>query len=363
MWTLLRFPRANDGLNKDMAIEALYDKFGFTVRRAGENIRTAAEVAELLDFWRPDVCEVNNDSLPMEAFDGYPTVFHHRAGEPSNPLHAMVSFDEKALAETAARHLLPLDLAAYAYVPSRGGEQWSVTRERHFARILGLSGYEVASYVHPRGRLSEPKSLSRLAGWIAGLPRPVGVFAANDAVAAMVVAACGHLRLEIPRDVVVVGVDNDEVLCEALRPTLSSIATDAMVTRTESLRLLGRLLAGESPGGRRVEVRPLGVVRRASTLRAGRNDPAVVAACELIRRRACDGLRARDVAASFPCGRRMAEIRFRAMIGHSILEEIRSVRRERARQAVTPFRTMLRDDVAAMCGYSSWSSVQRLLKG
>jgi len=151
------------------------------------------------------------------------------------------------------------------------------------------------------------------------------------------------------------------VSCEALRPTLSSIATDVVAMRDEDLRLLERLIAGEPPACRHVTVKPLGVVRRASTLRAAKNDPAVLAACELIRQKACEGLKARDVAAIFPCGRRMAEIRFRAALGHSILDEIRAVRRRRAQMAVQPFRTQLRDEVAALCGYSSWSSVHRLL--
>ena len=188
------------------------------------------------------------------------------------------------------------------------------------------------------------------------------MLAANDAVAANVITACDHRRLDAPQDIVVLGVDNDEAVCEMTRPTLSSIATDIITVRDESHRLLERLISGEPLECRRVTVRPLGVVRRASTLRAEKNDPAVVAACDLIRRRACDGLKARDVAATFPCGRRMAEIRFRAMLGHSILDEIRAVRRERALMATKPFRTQLRDEIAALCGYSSWSSIHRLLK-
>ena len=234
-------------------------------------------------------------------------------------------------------------------------------REQHFVHILGLNGHGVASYVHPRNRLSAPKRLTYLADCLANLPRPVGVFAANDAVAANVIAACDHLRLSIPQDVVVLGVDNDESICEAMRPTLSSIATDIMTVENETDRLLDLLISGRTPSCRHITVKPLGVVRRASTLRAGKNDPAVAAACDLIRRRACDGLKARDVAAMFPCGRRMAEIRFRAALGHSILDEIRAVRRERALMATKPFRTQLRDEIAALCGYSSWSSVHRLL--
>ena len=59
----------------------------------------------------------------------------------------------------------------------------------------------------------------------------------------------------------------------------------------------------------------------------------------------------------------MAELRFRAVLGHSILDEIRAVRRARALAATSPLRTRTRDEIAASCGYASWSSVLRLLKG
>ena len=361
MKTILRFPRTND-IPIRATLSALDDKFGFSSRYADVGVSTAAEVSELLAFWRPDACVVNNDSLPAKAFAAYPTVFLHRTDKSNNPRHAMVSFDEKAVAETAAHHLLSLNLASYAYVPPDTGEEWSRERERYFVRILGLSGYGVMSYVHPRSRLSVPKRLSRLADWIADLPRPVGIFAANDSVAANVTAACDHRHIDIPQDVAVIGVDDNKEVCEASRPALSSIANDVIATRIETLRILERIVSGHEPDSRHVKIKPIGVVRRASTLRAKKNDPAVLAACELIRKEACNGLKARDVAATFPCGRRMAEIRFRAVLGHSILDEIRAMRRARAKMAVTPFRSMLCDEVAELCGYHSWSSVYRLIK-
>ncbi len=362
MRTILRFPRVSEDRSKDSLLSALSDRYGMSLKLADANVGAAKEVAELLAFWHPDGCIVNNDKLSAECFAAYPTVFHHRNLIVDNPSHAIVSYDEKAMAEVAAYHLLSLDLASYAYIPPRSDEQWSRERERHFVHILGLNGHGLASYAHPKNRLSAPKRLARLANWLANLPRPVGVFAANDSVAAGVIAACDHRHLNIPEDVAVLGVDNDESVCEAMRPTLSSIATDIMSIRNESLRLLEQIISGKPPENRHVTVKPLGVIRRASTLRIQKSDPAVLAACELIRQKACEGLKARDVAATFPCGRRMAEIRFRAAIGHSILDEIRAVRRARAKMALFPFRTQLRDEVAALCGYASWSSVHRLIR-
>lgn len=361
MQNILWFPRSSENREKIAFRTTLFDKCGFSIRVTDTNVKTAEEVAELLTFWRPAGCIVNNDRLPTAAFARCPTVFLHRAPETKNRRHATIGFDEKAVAETAAHHLLSLNLISYAYVPPHTDEQWSREREEHFVHILGLNGYGVASYNYPKGRLSTPKQLTHLGNWLADLPHPVGVFAANDATGVNIITACGHRGLSIPKDITVIGVDNDEVICEALRPTLSSIATDDLTLQTECLRIITQFFSNNAQVCRNVTVKPLGVVRRASTLRRDKNDPAVVAACDLIRRRACEGLKARDVAATFPCGRRMAEIRFRAMLGHSILDEIRAVRRARAQIETSPGRTKLRDEIAFLCGYSSWSSVYRLL--
>ena len=365
MLNILMFRRhGNERVDNSLlaVLNGLKDKYGFSVRSADPQVSTPKEASELLAFWRPDACIVNNDKLPADVFADYPSVFQHRTIEQGNPRHATITFDEKVIAETAARHLLSLNLASYAYVPPRQNEQWNQTREGHFVHMLSLNGFGVASYRHPQCRLSTPKRLERLAAWIANLPRPVGVFAANDAIAVSVIAACDHIHLEIPWDVTLLGVDNMENICEDANPTLSSIAPDTVAMREESFRLISQIISGRPPECRCLTVKPLGVVRRASTLRKGRHDPAVVAACDMIRRHACEGLKARDVAATFPCGRRMAEIRFRAALGHSILDEILSVRRAKAQMATSPIRTHLRDEIASLCGYSSWSSVYRLLE-
>lgn len=363
MKTILLFPRRDQELwpSQPALQAAIADRYGFSITTADVGISAPDDVAELLSFWRPDGCIVNNDRLPEKLFADFPAVFCHRLPETFLPRHAYISYDEKAMSEAAARELLSLDLATYAFVPSPMNDYWSQTREQHFVHMLGLNGHGIAVFRHPGRRKSPPKRQAHLADWLADLPKPAGVFAANDIVAATVISACAHRKLGIPEDVAVIGVDNIESICETVRPSLSSVAADVVVRRDASYQLLSRLISGEPLESRQVKVKPLGVVRRASTLHFKKVDPAVLAACDLIRRRACEGLKARDVAATFPCGRRMAEIRFRAILGHSILDEIRAVRRAKAREATASLRIHSRDEIAASCGYSSWSSIHRLL--
>lgn len=206
-------------------------------------------------------CLVNNDRLPARLFSGIPAVFSHRGSEKLLARHARIAFDERAVAEAAARVLLGLGLAAFAFVPTPDAEFWFRQRERHFTHLLGINGHGHATYRPPSATLSPLKRQKKLRDWLAGLPKPLGVFAA----------------------------------------------------------------------------------------------------CDLIRRKACDGLKVADAARLFPCGRRMAEIRFRAATGHSMHEEIRAVRRAKARE-LRALGSMPRELIAASCGYAAWSSVHRLLK-
>ena len=87
----------------------------------------------------------------------------------------------------------------------------------------------------------------------------------------------------------------------------------------------------------------------------------VLAALDLIRREACNGLKAKDVFACFPCSRRMAEIRFRAATGKSPLEAIQEIRRAKAEDLLKD-PTRDRTAIANLCGYSSANALANFLR-
>ena len=96
-------------------------------------------------------------------------------------------------------------------------------------------------------------------------------------------------------------------------------------------------------------------------MRFAQTDHDVQSAVEMIRRRSCDGLSASDVIKTFDCSRRMAETRFRTVTGHSILEAIRNARLDKARELLAAGK-LKGPEIAARCGYRTWSSVYRLLQ-
>jgi transcriptional regulator GlxA family with amidase domain len=92
-----------------------------------------------------------------------------------------------------------------------------------------------------------------------------------------------------------------------------------------------------------------------------RGDNAVERALEFIRRNASAGVHAADVIAMMGLARRSAEMRFRALTGRSIQEEILSVRLEKAKELLRKKSFPIKL-VAEQCGYRDERSMRLLFR-
>lgn len=324
------------------------------------------KAANLVDFWTPDgilvECGSERNLFRPEIFAKAPVVFLDRNPKTLSTQAFCVVHDSSATAQLAARELLALKLAAYAYVPWPAPRFWSEMREQSFAKALQLNNRSYSRFPG-KARSADTRALQQELGvWLRGLSKPVGIFAANDALGAQVVAAATRLGLKIPDDIALIGVDNDELVCENTSPTLTSVMPDFRAAGEIAAEMLAHRLANPNARPSTKLFGPLRLVRRASTNRMKRIDHEVLAALDLIRREACSGLTARQVVARFPCSRRMAEIRFRTATGHSILDEIQSIRKERALELLKD-PSLDRTAVANFCGYASGKSLMNFLRG
>ena len=103
------------------------------------------------------------------------------------------------------------------------------------------------------------------------------------------------------------------------------------------------------------------VVRRQSTRRFAQKDIRIVKAIEYIRLNACKGISAADVVREMGIHPRMAEIRFREIAGHSMREEILSVRMARAKELLADPHNSV-DAVAVACGYSDTRALRHVFR-
>jgi LacI family transcriptional regulator len=181
------------------------------------------------------------------------------------------------------------------------------------------------------GNLHRRQSAS-MGEWLVSLPKPVGVLAANDLWGFELVQAARERELHVPDDVAILGIDNDELLCEISHPPLSSIRIGGEQMGQQAVALLERLLAGEAASAVEAErVSPLGIVTRQSTDVLAVDDAEVANAVRHIRQHAFEGLSVKQLLDAVAVNRRTLERRFVKVLGHTPLEEIRRVRLDRVK--------------------------------
>ena len=267
--------------------------------------------------------------------------------------------DARQVAALAAKELLLLGFRTYAYVPFNLRVPWSVERGAEFERLVRMNGCKFHLFrKRPFGDDAE-NYRTWMCEWLRKAPKPMGVFAANDFVAENVLSCAEREKIDVPHELAVIGVDNNPDICERTKPTLTSILLDneragylAAELLDQKMRHPRRKVASGFFG-------PVCVYHRQSTFLYSRNDDRVAVALKLIRRNACDGLKAKDVILEMGCSRRLAELRFREVTGRSILEEILSVRIERAKYLLEHSEKSIAE-VAKSCGYGSANALRKV---
>jgi LacI family transcriptional regulator len=270
--------------------------------------------------------------------------------------------DNAAIGRLAAEHLTERGFRHLAFVGEKG-ESWSNERAGGFQGF-----WQVKRATHPDAtfhRLDLVRApvddwrpaLGELVNWLRSLPRPVGILACRDLRALEVAQACRTARLRVPDEVALVGVDNDDLLCELSDPPLSSVMVPWDQVGYHMGARLHHLLQGHRRPKRLPLVEPSGIqVRRSSDIYAVA-DKAVALACQHLREHLHEPLHVDEVARTAGVSRRGLERRFRHALGCSPHAEIQRLRLERAQQMLRTTELPL----GLIATRSGWASVQRFI--
>jgi len=270
-----------------------------------------------------------------------------------------------AIARMGADYLRARGFVRFAYCgcPRMPMTIWSDERAEAFGGRVKEFGFPCWIY---RGR---HRTLRRyipfrdsLASWLKRLPKPIGVMAANDARARQVLEVCRLAGVRVPEDVAVLGVDNDEMVCQLSSPLLSSIEQGARQIGYATAGLLDRMMQGRrGPRPRCCTIDPVGIVERSSTDVLGTEDPALRAAMAFIAERVCDGIKAREVVKAVGLPRHWLEAAFRKTLGRSLYSHILHVRLERTKTLLSKTGLPLKQ-VAAGAGFRSVQHMSTLFR-
>lgn len=168
--------------------------------------------------------------------------------------------------------------------------------------------------------------IAELQRWLHSLPKPIGIFACDDNQSEILLETCQASGINVPMEVAIIGVDNDEVTCNLTVPALTSINVDIERAGYEVAEMATRMVRDPSYGGEDVVIRPVAVIGRGSTGIQATSDPVVATAMRYIYQNRARKILVSDVVDQVPVSRRLLEQRFKEVTGASLYTVISNLR-------------------------------------
>lgn len=279
-----------------------------------------------------------------------------------------VETDDRSVAELAFEHLWERGFRRFAFCGYQFAH-YSDARLAFFRELVSQAGCPLSVY-ETGGRPDAPLSSleefgatdsQNISVWLQTLAAPTGLFVCNDIRGQQVLNACRGLKLAVPDDIAVIGVDDDDAICPLSDPPLSSVRPDAEQVGYRAAEILQTMMNGK-PSSTTIEyILPTGVVQRMSTQVRAVEDREVARICRFIRRHACDGIDVQDLAEITTLSRRQLERRFRIELGRTPHEEITSVQVAKVKQLLRETHMTL-EQIAPLAGYRHKESLSAVFK-
>jgi LacI family transcriptional regulator len=244
-----------------------------------------------------------------------------------------------------------------------GNIVWSRERAEGFEERINEAGYEVQYYEHKDSRgidlwYYKPSALS---DWLKSLPKPIALMACDDNQGHHITEAARHAGIRIPDELAVLGVDNDEMICDLSDPPLSSIELDSEKSGYEAARLMEQMIEDKVCYGPDIVVKPTQVITRHSTDIFASKDKYIVSALKYIHGNLDKNLKVDQVLKEVPLSRRSLEKRFIMTTGYPVYEYIYNQRIEKFTQKLLET-DMTIFEIALDLGLSDSKNIARQFK-
>ena len=253
---------------------------------------------------------------------GIPTIYSgHRSGP--TPGIPNILGDDREIGTMAADYLIGKGFRNFGFCGFQN-MWWSDDRGRYFADQLHAKGFKVDVYAPPTESevLSWAEEPTSMAKWIKTLPKPCAVFSCTDDRCRQLSEACKRAGIKVPEEVALLGVDNDELVCDFASPPLSSIMLNTEKAGYDAAAIMHRMMKGEVMGGITIPIPAPHVITRQSTDIMAIDDPVVATALNYIREHYRKGITVVDIARTTGVSRRVLEIHFRKSMDRSVYEEV-----------------------------------------
>lgn len=240
----------------------------------------------------------------------------------------------------------------------KAGFEEAIRKERPDASVLSLMTRKSALW---------GCDMDELCQWLESLPKPVAIMACDDIWAYYITEACDRLRADnaegrfnIPEDIAVVGVNNDDTICGLSNPNLSSLDQDIERCGYRVAMMINEMMHTPEEVVHDILIAPAGIVTRQSSDIFVNDDANITAVLKFIHENIGQKLSVNDIVAQVPLSRRLLEKKFRSRMNTSIAEYVRKVRVDNMASLLEKGKTV--SEAAFDLGYSDIKNISRIFK-
>lgn len=286
-----------------------------------------------------------------------------------------ITADPRHVAKSACDYFLKKRFKNFAFFGLTQA-RWSRERMECFSSYIKQAGYEVHVFkeeqipvindVIPFARLWISSTLNsgqqKLIEWLKRLPKPTAMLVSCDILACHLINVVKEAGLNIPEQIAILGVNNDQTLCNICDPPLSSIALNFKVAGYKAAKLLDRIISGkETMRGQCIDIQPTHVESRGSTDIFAIDDPDIVQALKYIKLNSNKPIQVDEVAAHICVSKRSLQLKFQKALGRSIHEEIVQAHFEVAKAMLVETGLTI-DEIARRSGFHYTSNMRRTFR-
>ncbi len=223
---------------------------------------------------------------------------------------------------------------AFEYFREKGFEQFAFYGYQHSVR--GADFQAVAKEnsfpcsVFYEGGADWEKELENMEKWLKDQTFPLAVFCWTDYAGARFIDMAHSLGYKIPEQVAVLGMDNEELICDSTAVRLSSIKTELKLVGYLGAQALDKIMDGQE-ANENLLIPPSEVVQRGSTETLAIKDPNVKQAVEYMNKNYSKFINISDVVHSLDISRRSLETAFSKVLHQSPHETLLKIRLNRAK--------------------------------
>jgi LacI family transcriptional regulator len=297
-----------------------------------------------------------DDSVNLQQELNIPVVvqnYHHRSIDSSN-----LTGDYIGTGRMAAEFFGNRLFRNFAFF-GQHGIIWSDERSKGYAREVARMGGNLFSLELEQQAKEEQRE--QITAWLRDLPKPTALFCCDDAHALFIAETCKMADIHIPDEIALLGVDNDDLICNISDPPISSIELDVESGGYLMGKLIDRQFNHEYTGNFNIVIKPVRIELRQSTESFAICDEHILKVVRHIHAHYSTDLTIDELLRQVPLSRRNLEVKFKHIMGNTIYQYILNHRCDRlARLLITTDRTPR--ELCTEVGFKDYNNVARIFK-